>query len=50
MAGIDDLRARAAELERRRDTAPDEVTARRAADELHQLMDDVDNVSELPPP
>lgn len=43
-----DVRARAAELERRRVTAPDETTARQAADELHALMDDVANVAELP--
>ena len=42
-AVVDDVRARAAELERRRENAPDEVTARRAADELHALMDHVDN-------
>lgn len=48
MREIDDMRARAAELEHRRITAPDETTARSAADELHALMDDVANVAELP--
>ena len=43
------LPARAAQLERRRETARDEATARRAAEELHALLDDVDNVAELPP-
>ena len=42
------LRARAAELERRITEAPDEGTAREAADELHALLDGVENVDELP--
>ena len=45
---LDDVRARAADLRRRIDNADDEATARRAADALHQLLDDVDNVAELP--
>jgi hypothetical protein len=43
------IRARAAQLEREIDEAPDEATARSKADELHALMDDVENVSELRP-
>ena len=42
------VRARAAELERRITDAPDEDTARGAADELHALLDGVENVDELP--
>jgi hypothetical protein len=47
---VDDMRARAAELQHRIDQAADEATARRAADELHALLDDVENVRELPRP
>lgn len=47
LATLDRFRRRAAELEHRREAAPDEATtARRAADELHALLDDVDNVAE----
>lgn len=45
---LTEIQARAAELQRRIDDAPDENTARTAADELHALMDDMDNVAELP--
>lgn len=45
---LEDLRTRAAELQHRIDTAPDEATARAAADELHALLDSVDNVRVLP--
>jgi hypothetical protein len=45
---LDAIRARAAELEHRRETADDPAEAARAADELHQLMDNIDNVRELP--
>lgn len=42
------VRARAAELQAVIDAAGDEATARRAADELHALLDGVDNVDVLP--
>jgi hypothetical protein len=44
---LDDLRRHAAELQARIDEAPDEQTARRLADELHALLDDLDNVHAL---
>lgn len=50
LATLDRFRRRAAELEHRREAAPDEATACRAADELHALLDDVDNVVELEGP
>ena len=42
MTGPDDVRRRAAELEHARETAADEESAGRAADELHALLDDAD--------
>lgn len=42
-------RARAADLQRRIDEAPDEAAASPLADELHELLDDFDNVVELRP-
>lgn len=50
LATLDRFRRRAAELEHLRETAPDEATARRAAVELHALLDNVDNVAELKGP
>ncbi len=43
MTGPEQLRRRAAELEHARETAPDEESARRAADELHALLDAADD-------
>ena len=41
------IRARLAELEALRDSTDSEPAARAAADETHQLLDQLDNVSEL---
>lgn len=41
------LQLRAAALQREIDEAPDEAIARRAADELHQLRDEVDKIRVL---
>jgi hypothetical protein len=41
------LQLRAAALQLEIDEAPDEATARRAADELHQLRDEVDKIRVL---
>ena len=40
---LDAIQARAGELQAAIDTAADEDTARKAADELHALLDDVEN-------
>lgn len=42
VTGPEQLRLRATELEHTRETAADEESARRAADELHALLDDAD--------
>ena len=42
------VQARAGELQAAIDAAADEATAREAADELHALLDGVENVDELP--
>jgi len=44
---LSDLQARAARLADEIDNAPDESTARRAADELHRLLDDLADVAVL---
>lgn len=44
---IERMRARAAELEAAIDVAPDNETARPLADELHRIMDDLENVHVL---
>jgi hypothetical protein len=41
------MQLRAAALQREIDEAPDEATARRVADELHQLRDEVDKIRVL---
>jgi len=47
---LDELRTRAAELEQLRETAGDEDSARRAADELHALLnEDPDDEREVRP-
>lgn len=45
---LEAIRARLADLEVIKETAEDEATARAAADETHRLLDDLDNVRELP--
>lgn len=44
---IERMRARAAELEKALDDAPDEAAARPLADELHRIMDALENVHVL---
>lgn len=46
---LDDVQRRAADLQHLIDTAPDEPTAATAADELHALMDQLDNIVEIHP-
>ena len=47
---LDATRQRIADLSAALDAAPDEATARPLADELHGLMDSLENVRELRPP
>ncbi len=42
MTGPEQVWWRVAELEHARESAPDEESARRTADELHALLDDAD--------
>jgi hypothetical protein len=46
---LEGLRRRVAELQAAVDAAPDEATARAAADELHALLDLMDGVAVLRP-
>lgn len=48
MTELDATRARLAALENLRESTDDETTARAAADEINELLDRLDNVSELP--
>jgi hypothetical protein len=43
------IQARCVELSAARDAAPAEATAKTLADELHRLIDEVQNVRELGP-